>query len=433
MDMNVLSTYLARLQDKDYIEKVHADSADARIVRYQIPDKIYVVWYQKNYGAKDARYKWLVEFYKTAYSAEELEHGVGEPEAPEIVRESKLRALSELKAQVSQTMIVETVPEDKELSEWNAALDKGIEAYQKGKFNDALSEWTRAQKACEILVKKYPDNLMYQEKLAGSLNNLGLLMNDMGRFLESLNYKERALALFEALLTRDPTNARFQSSVAMALNNLGNLLSDLGRREESLKRYESALEMRETLLNSDPKNINYQSSVIGTTTNQVDLLTTIGRHRDAIRTLDAAIRIIPENHELLLLRSSANLALQNDGLARDDLRAALNLLESKGNGEFLTEIHPALLSYLRHGTPGFTIEAIKIVCAVFGTSLEDEKAKPLIPFKMAAEFLASDRSSGTLFNLDPLTRDATYKVLRDSGHEGDIEALNYKGKRKKRK
>ena len=106
--------------------------------------------------------------------------------------------------------------------------------YQKRNYQAAVRSLERAVAVLERLYPKqdHPD-------LAGSLTNLGLVLDALGQPGKALPYRERALAMYERLYPK-----RDHLDLAASLNNLGAVLHSLGQAGKALPYLERALAMR---------------------------------------------------------------------------------------------------------------------------------------------------------------------------------------------
>jgi tetratricopeptide (TPR) repeat protein len=112
-----------------------------------------------------------------------------------------------------------------------------------GRREEALAPTEEAVTIRRRLAEAQP--AAYLPDLAGSLNNLGILLSGLGRREEALAPTEEAAALYRRLAEAQP--AAYLPDLAGSLNNLGILLSGLGRREEALAATDEAVEIRRRL------------------------------------------------------------------------------------------------------------------------------------------------------------------------------------------
>jgi len=111
-----------------------------------------------------------------------------------------------------------------------------IQLYQQGRFQEALQLARQvADLARQHLGPDHPDT-------AGSLNNLGYLLDSMGDLAGARSCFERALAIHEKALTPDPPDT------ARSLDNLSTLLVAAGRVQEALPRMQQVAAIDDRML-----------------------------------------------------------------------------------------------------------------------------------------------------------------------------------------
>jgi tetratricopeptide (TPR) repeat protein len=117
------------------------------------------------------------------------------------------------------------------------------------KFNQELNRYARAHTAysnCLELARKTGN----ADRLAMTLNNLGVLHRDQNRMDEARKAYEEALKIRRDLAQKNPET--YLPYVATTLNNLGNLHRAQNRMDEASKAYEEALEIYERFARADP-------------------------------------------------------------------------------------------------------------------------------------------------------------------------------------
>jgi CHAT domain-containing protein/Tfp pilus assembly protein PilF len=154
-----------------------------------------------------------------------------------------------------------------------------ITKYEAGRYAEAtkLAEQALAMSRKLYPTDKYPAG---HRDLAGSLNNLGVLLRDGGRADEALGYHEQALAMLRALYPADKYPAG-HPDLASSLNNRGNLLHSLGRYDEALQSFEQALAMRRKLYPPDKYPAGHPDLAISLD-NLGALLKLLGRYDEAL-------------------------------------------------------------------------------------------------------------------------------------------------------
>jgi tetratricopeptide (TPR) repeat protein len=99
----------------------------------------------------------------------------------------------------------------------------------------------------ERLAADFPTVPQYRLQLAGSHNNLGVLLEAQGKRAEAEAAYRQALALQERLAADFPTVPQYRRSLAASHNNVGNLLRELGKRAEAEAALRQALALHERL------------------------------------------------------------------------------------------------------------------------------------------------------------------------------------------
>ena len=214
-----------------------------------------------------------------------------------------------------------------------------------GRGDDAKKRCERALEIHEALLATDPQSSVYQSLVATTLNNLGAILGNMGRPDDAKKRCERALEIHEALLATDPQSSVYQSDVATTLDNLGAMLNNMDCQDDAKKRYERALEIREALLATDPQHSVYQSNVATTLNNFSDLLNHMGRQDDAKKRYERALEI----REALLATDPQSSVYQLDlSMTLHNLGTILAKMDrpddAKKRYERALEIHEALLA-----------------------------------------------------------------------------------------
>jgi tetratricopeptide (TPR) repeat protein len=118
-----------------------------------------------------------------------------------------------------------------------------------GSYSEARGYYERALAMHRSLYpqERYPQG---HPELATSLNNLGSLLQAQGSYGEVQGYYERALAMWQSLYPKD-RYPRGHPELARSLNNMGLLRHDQGSYGEARGYYERALGMRQSLYPQD--------------------------------------------------------------------------------------------------------------------------------------------------------------------------------------
>ena len=114
-----------------------------------------------------------------------------------------------------------------------------------GRFDEAEQLYRRALAMKEkLLGADHPD-------VAMTLNNLGVVLDDVSEKSAAREAYEEALPIYRRLAEAHP--AAFLPDVAMTLNNLGNVLGDVGDKSTALDAWREALEIRWPLVQEHPR------------------------------------------------------------------------------------------------------------------------------------------------------------------------------------
>ena len=124
-------------------------------------------------------------------------------------------------------------------------LDKGGDFYDKGKWDQALEYWERANVIYEELGDK--------QGISNALNNIGRVYLNRGGWGQALEYFEKTLTISEELGDKQ--------GISKALNNIGIVYRDRGEWEQALEYFEKTLTISEEL--GDKQGISNALSNIG--------------------------------------------------------------------------------------------------------------------------------------------------------------------------
>ncbi len=152
-----------------------------------------------------------------------------------------------------------------------------------GRRDEARREFETARDLHKKLADAFPAVPKYQQDLAHTHNNLGILLADLGRRDEARREYEAARDLRKKLADVFPVVPDYRQELAHTHNNLGNLLANLGQRDEARKEYETARDLLKKLADAFPALPKYQQDLAGTHNNLGNLLAGMGK-RDAART-----------------------------------------------------------------------------------------------------------------------------------------------------
>jgi tetratricopeptide (TPR) repeat protein len=130
--------------------------------------------------------------------------------------------------------------------------------------SDAAKEYESALRLQQALHEEQPQNAKYQQELARSYSNRGILRFDTGDFRASESDFNEAIQLLEPLVEKE-VGAQTEEEgnppsvdLARAYNNLGNLLTTDGQLTGAQGLLERAIRIEEELMKRDPYNFEYR-------------------------------------------------------------------------------------------------------------------------------------------------------------------------------
>jgi tetratricopeptide (TPR) repeat protein len=153
----------------------------------------------------------------------------------------------------------------------------------------------------EELIRDYPKVVAHQERLAGTLNNLGLLYARDNENAKAEDAYRQSLALHEAVLRDHPYVVSFMLDVAATCENLAKHIRDNRSPEESLAWYARAIHTAETVLAQDPRDAEACFGLFNASLGQARSLFDLGRRKEADRDWRRAIEL-SEGQPLINMR-----------------------------------------------------------------------------------------------------------------------------------
>jgi tetratricopeptide (TPR) repeat protein len=148
----------------------------------------------------------------------------------------------------------------------------------------------------EKLAADFPTLPDYRYELAGSHNNLGVLLAHLGNRAEAEEQYRQALAIPEKLTADFPTLPAYRRDLARSHNHLGNLLKDLGKRAEAEEQYRQVMAIRDKLAADFPAVPAYQIELGGSYCNYGILVRNGGRTSESLGWFDKAIATFAPLH-----------------------------------------------------------------------------------------------------------------------------------------
>ena len=130
-----------------------------------------------------------------------------------------------------------------------------------GSTIDAVAQFQQAIELWESLVASQPRNSAYQQSLALTLNDLGIVLMHMdGRHDDALRAFRHAQDLIEPLVTADPQSLPLHRDFSRILQNVAQLQFDGGQPEKAIENIQRALAIESQLAAEDPHSLESQIS-----------------------------------------------------------------------------------------------------------------------------------------------------------------------------
>lgn len=152
-----------------------------------------------------------------------------------------------------------------------------------GNQEAAVEAYAQAVALGEKLAQSAPDQQAYREYLAMRYGNLGLAQSKLGRLSDAEQSFRRALALQEQLTARNPEEPDLRSHLGGLYNNLGFLLEKVQRQAEAAKCYQQAVEHQRAAYARAPQVARYRESLSNHYYNYGRALRRVGRPAEAAR------------------------------------------------------------------------------------------------------------------------------------------------------
>jgi serine/threonine protein kinase len=161
----------------------------------------------------------------------------------------------------------------------------------------ARAELLRAIDLEEGLAREFPAVSYYQDALADSHHNLGLLFSDLGKWDEARKQYEQARHLYERLAEQFPDSRAYQRDLAISHADFGMLLAKLRRLGEARDELGRAVDMMTSLVERYPDVPGYQLKLGGDICNLGVLFLREDKYADAVERFGSAIKTLAPLHE----------------------------------------------------------------------------------------------------------------------------------------
>ncbi len=146
-----------------------------------------------------------------------------------------------------------------------------------GEYREAESAYRRAVALQRELVAAFLGRESFRSDLAGSQDNLAILLVETGRQKEAMDVHRDALAVRKKLVADVPDRPEFRRELARSHLNLGRLLAQAGRVREAETDYRAALALLQPLAGEFPNRSDYRENLAATYNNLANALHATGR------------------------------------------------------------------------------------------------------------------------------------------------------------
>ncbi|HEV3445599.1 MAG TPA: serine/threonine-protein kinase [Gemmataceae bacterium] len=157
-----------------------------------------------------------------------------------------------------------------------------------GRRDEARVEYVKARHIQQELADQFSTVPAYQQDLAHTHNNLGLLLADLGKRDEARIEYDKARDIQQKLTEDFPDIPAYQQELARTHNNLGALLNDFGKRDAARLEYQQARDIKRKLAEKYPDMPDYQHDLARTHANLGNLLDDLGKRDEARVALEQA-------------------------------------------------------------------------------------------------------------------------------------------------
>ncbi|HKI16579.1 MAG TPA: tetratricopeptide repeat protein, partial [Isosphaeraceae bacterium] len=152
---------------------------------------------------------------------------------------------------------------------------------------EALHSLEKALTLRRALVRDHPKALPYQVRLAWTISQIGLLLEEMGQFSAALLSQQEALAIWDAR-RRHYSDQSVEAGRADTVNWIAALQHKLGQTDEAIRSYEQARDVIQRLVRKHSEVVRYRQALAIGDTGLAGLYRHVGRWREALELLDEA-------------------------------------------------------------------------------------------------------------------------------------------------
>jgi tetratricopeptide (TPR) repeat protein len=160
-----------------------------------------------------------------------------------------------------------------------------------GKRAEAETAYHNARKILKPLVADFPTVPNYRHYLANIHNNLGLLLRTTGQPAKAETAFRDALKIGEQLAADFPTVSHYAVALGGSYCNLGNLVKDNGQPQAALDWFAQAIRTLDAVLAKDQGNLGARQFLRNAHWSRAEALTQLGRYAEAVHDWDRALEL----------------------------------------------------------------------------------------------------------------------------------------------
>jgi serine/threonine protein kinase/tetratricopeptide (TPR) repeat protein len=229
-----------------------------------------------------------------------------------------------------------------------------------GQGDAAQRAYGQAEGLLKQLSSEIPQKPAYRQELARVHFSTATLLKELGR-KESENANEQARKLQEVLTADAPDNADYQQDLANSLNQWGVLLMASGRHQEAESALRPSVRIMDTLVARLPAKPEYYDVLVKCHSNLADLLAETGKAGEAeeayqhiARVVDQAVKQFTTGPDFRLMELTGLFAyghfLMQQGRSADAEKA---IQESAALGQKLVDDFPRIPEYQRYAVMAY--------------------------------------------------------------------------------
>lgn len=171
-------------------------------------------------------------------------------------------------------------------------LNIGILYATTGRTDQAETAYRKSIEIREKLSKVNPEKVEYQRYLATAHNNLAVMFEGANRLPEAEGEYLKAIAAYERLARDHPDQVNCVAGVGNANSNLAGVLLLMGKKKEGRERLTLGARLLEEVSRRFPQHTETKLFLGGAYLNRADLAGLEKRHADALTDLDRAIPLL---------------------------------------------------------------------------------------------------------------------------------------------